>query len=187
MSAKRATPQVNLDDPALWDNISSDAQADFLRRADDMVRSTLTLAQGADLRATTMMGIFGAIGVALFAAAATLITATKPLWPLIAASGATSFVLFIACILCAAAAWPRNFYVAGFEPRNLIASSSARDDKYRIAVLIAVAQDRIDHNRRAIDRAAYFAMTAVVIAGVGIATGLAIVLYLLFREHLHPF
>jgi hypothetical protein len=164
----------------LWADVSDGAQADFLRVGEEMVRSTLSLGHGADLRATTMMGIFGAVGMALFAATATLVAASHPYWPAIIAATVAASGLFLASAFCAAAAWPRYFFVAGFEPRSLI-NSSARNDRFRARVLIAVVQDRIDHNRRAITRAARLAMAAVWIAGFSVAGAIAVFLFLAGR------
>jgi hypothetical protein len=136
-----------------WEGISARAEADFLASAEEMLKGTLALGHGADLRATTAMGIFGAIGAALFAAAATLFVATPQSWPPIAGTFSAAIVLFIAAVLCGFAARPQDFYIAGFEPRNLL-NSSAKSDQFRTRVLIAVMQDRIDHNRRATDKAA---------------------------------
>lgn len=164
-------PVTDLIDHRAWDSISDEAQMAFLRGGEEMVKATLSLGHAADLRATTIMGIFGAIGVALFAAVATLIAGSRaPSWPLVISGATTAMGLFLAAAFCAAAAWPRHFFVAGFEPRNLL-NSSARQEQYRTRVLIAVTQDRIDHNRRAIDRAARLLMTAVWIAGGSLLGG----------------
>src|SRR5205823_13263173 len=134
--------------------------------------ATLSLGHGADFRATTIMGIFGAIGVAIFAAVATLVAGSRsPSLPVVIAGIITAIGLFLAAGFCAAAAWPRNFFVAGFEPRNLL-DSSARIDRLRTRVLISVTQDRIDYNRRAIARAARLIMIALGIAGVSLIAGI---------------
>ncbi len=163
-----------------WTDVSHEAQSDFLRFGEEMVRSTLSLGHGADLRATTMMGIFGTVGVALFAAAATLIAASQPHWPGIVAATLGASGLFLAAAFCGAAAWPRYFFVAGFEPQDLL-NSSAKNDRFRVRVLIAVVQDRIDHNRRAIIRAARLAMIAVWTAGFSVVAAVAV--FLLLEAH----
>jgi hypothetical protein len=170
--------EVNFLDHKTWEGVSAAAESDFLRGGEQLIKSTLTLGQGADLRATTMMGMFGTVAVALFAAAVTLFAGPHPSWPLIAGAATTAFGLFIAASFCAAAAWPREFYVAGFEPRNLIANSSAKNDQFRARVLIAVTQDRIDHNRRAIGRAACLLMAALWSAGISLLAGGLVVIAL---------
>jgi len=155
-----------------WEKISSEAELDFLKVGDELVRSTLALGHGADLRATTIMGMFGTTGVALLAAVATLFVAERPYWPLIGGGATIALGLFVATGFCAAGAWPRNFFVAGFEPRNLL-HSGAIDDRYRVRILVAVTQDRIDHNRRSIDRAAKFLMRGICVAGLSLLLGVA--------------
>jgi hypothetical protein len=85
--------------------------------------------------------------------------------------------LLFASGCCAAAAWPRQFFVTGFEPQELL-NSSARLDQYRVRVLTAVAQDRIDYNRRGIARAARLFMIAVWIAGISLITAIIVFLVL---------
>lgn len=125
----------NLLDDAAWEGVSPEAQADFLRVGEEMIKSTLTLGQNADFRAITMMGIFGAIGVGLFAAIATFLSAPHPFWPAITAAATMSGGLFVAAVFCAVAAWPGKFFVAGFEPQNLL-NSSAKNDQFRTRVLM---------------------------------------------------
>ena len=151
--------------PETWKGVSAEAQAEFLRHGEEMVRGTLALGHGADLRATTAMGIFGAIGTALFAAAATLFVAPNPSWPLIWGALAPTLILFTAAGFCGYAARPQDFYISGFEPRNLL-DSSAKDDGARARVLMSVTQDRIDRNRRALDKAADFVSRAFRLAAI---------------------
>jgi hypothetical protein len=161
---------IDLLDDKTWEGVSPEAQADFLRGGEEMVKSTLSLGHGADFRAVTMMGIFATLGVALFAAVATLFAGANPFWPAIIAGVATGSGLFVAAGFCAAAAWPGEFFVAGFEPRNLI-NSSAKQDQFRDRVLIAVIQDRIDDNRRAIAHGARLVMIAIWIAAITLPGG----------------
>jgi len=147
-----------------------------------MVKSTLALGQNADFRAITMMGIFGAVGVALFAAIASFLSGQHPFWPAIIAASTMSGGLFVAAACCAAAAWPGKFFVAGFAPRNLI-NSSAKNDQFRTRVLIAVVQDRIDHNERALSRNARFVMIAIWVAGCSLLAGAAVLIALSLAEN----
>jgi hypothetical protein len=178
-------PSTDLLDHRAWDSVSDETQIEFLRGGEEMVKATLSLGHAADLRATTVMGIFGAVGVALFAAVATIIAGSHPAsCALISAGTTTAMGLFLAAAFSAAAAWPRYFFVAGFEPRNLL-NSSARQDQYRTRALIAVTQDRIDYNRRAINRAARLMMTSVCIAGGSLLAGIIVFLVLSFLVGAH--
>jgi hypothetical protein len=71
---------IDLLDDSVWEGVSAEAQIDFLRCGEEMVKSTLSLADGADFRALTTMGMFGAVGVAIFAAVATIISGSHPSW-----------------------------------------------------------------------------------------------------------
>jgi hypothetical protein len=153
-----------------WKDVSEEGQRDFLRHGEEMVKGTLALAHGADFRAITFMGIFGAIGVALITASATLIASGHPSWALIAAAATIASGLFIACGFCGTAVRPTDFFIAGFEPRNLL-NSSAIKDEHRTRVLIAVTQDRIDQNRAAIATSASQTWTAMKIAGISVGAG----------------
>jgi hypothetical protein len=77
-------PFGDLLDHRAWDSVSDETQVAFLRGGEEMVKATLSLGHAADMRATTIMGIFGAVGVALSAAVATLIAGSRPpSWSLI--------------------------------------------------------------------------------------------------------
>jgi hypothetical protein len=167
--------ELDLLDPSVWDEVSDDAQRELLHHGEEMVKTTLTLASGADFRAITMMSHFGAVGVALVSASVALIASGHPSWALIAGLVEIAAGLFIACGFCAAAAKPEDFFIAGFEPRNLL-KSSAKKDEYRTRVLIAVTQDRIDHNRAAIAYAAQHIWSAMIAAGLSIIAGLVLFL-----------
>jgi hypothetical protein len=162
--------ELSLLDPHSWDGVSQEAQREFLARGQEMIKETLALAHGADLRGTTMMGIFGAVGVALFAAGATIIEGTHPSWPLSAGAITASIGLFLASATCAFAARPSDFFISGFEPKRLL-SSGARYDENRIRVLIAVTQDRIEYNRTSLEQSARLISAAMVIGGIGLAAG----------------
>jgi hypothetical protein len=184
--------EQNLLDDAIWEGVSAEAEAAFLQGGEEMVKATLALGQGADFRAVTVMGIFGSVGVALFAAVATLLAGSHPFLPATIAATITGLGLFVAAGLCAAAAWPGQFFVAGFEPRSLV-NSSAKQDRFRNRVLIAVVQDRIDYNRRAIARAARLLMGALLTAGFSLFLGSAALIvlstapvYQAFVEKAHP-
>jgi hypothetical protein len=110
---------VNLLSPDLWDEVSDNAQSEILRQAEMMVKGTITVALGADLRAATTMNVFGAGGVALLAAAATLIGGSKPDWLLICAPSVGATGLLIAAALCAYAIAPVSFYLSGARPQSV--------------------------------------------------------------------
>jgi hypothetical protein len=187
MSAGKRGFSVRVSDDILelsiWENVSEEGQREFLRHAEDMVKGTLALAHRADFRAITMMGIFGAIGVALTTASATLIASGRPSSALIASAATIASGLFIACGLCGAAVRPADFFIAGFEPRHLL-NSSAIKDEHRTRVLIAVTQDRIDQNRAAIAISASQTWTAMKTAGISVGAGIVEFLVGLALPHL---
>jgi|SRR5271156_465992 len=164
--------QVDLLSPSIWDGVSEAGQREFLSRGQEMVTATLSLAHGADLRNTTMMGIFGAVGVALFAAGAAIFAGSHPSWALAGGAMTAAIGLFIASAICAIAARPIDFFISGFEPKQLV-NSSARNDQDRTRVLIAVIQDRIDHNRESLARSARLTVIAMCVGAASLAVGAA--------------
>jgi hypothetical protein len=97
---------IDLLDDKTWDGVSPEAEHDFLRSGEEMVKSTLALGHGADFRAVTMMGIFGALSVGSFAAVATLLAASQLFWPGIIAGSVAGVGFFVAACFTALAAWP---------------------------------------------------------------------------------
>lgn len=79
----------------------------------------MNLATAADLRATTLCGIFGASAVASGAAVLAYYSSQNPLSNLIWAGSVTSILLFIAAIIAAIAGAPRDFFIAGGNPDSL--------------------------------------------------------------------
>ncbi len=90
--------------PILWEPIPEEVQHELLHQAEMRVRATLTLAQGSDQRAVTTMGVFGVVGVTLFAAAITLISRNRTGWLLPSALTIAALGLFTAAG-CARKQW----------------------------------------------------------------------------------
>jgi hypothetical protein len=76
----------------------------------------MILGTAADLRATTLCGIFGTAAVAISAAVLTSIATGHLIAPLIVGGAVLSIGLFIAASILAFAAAPRDFYIAGGNP-----------------------------------------------------------------------
>lgn len=167
--------------PDLWDGVSEVVQCELLRQAEMMVKGTVTVAIGTDSRITTTMNILGAGGVALLAAAASLIGNKPPDWLLICAPVACAVGLLAAAIICAVAIAPTRFLLPGASPHSMFSADLAdkqrlRADEHRLrAALIYSAQRAITHNMtRAIISAARFEL-ALSMAGAGIVAGLGFI------------
>lgn len=169
---------IDLLDHSVWDGVSDNAQREFLHYGEEMIKATLDVAKGADSRATTMMNHFGAIGVALVSASVALVAGGHPSWALVTGLAEIGAGLFVACGFCAAATNPADFFIAGFEPKSLL-QSSAKKDEFRTRVLIAVTQDRINHNRASIAYAAEHIWSAMLAAGMSVAAGIILFLGIL--------
>jgi hypothetical protein len=188
--ATEVRPDVNLLDPELWDGVSEAVQCELLRQAEMMVKATVTVAIGTDSRITTTMSVLGAGGVALFAAAATLIGNKPPDWSLICAPVAGAIGLLGAATICAYAIAPTRFLLPGASPQRMLSADASdnqrlRADAHRLrAALIYSAQRTVSHNMtRAITSTERFAL-ALSIAGAGILAGIGFIALWVSR---HPF
>ena len=85
---------------ARWDDIPEAGLREILRQAETYLDSSLKIAIAADQRATTLMGIYGAVGMALLVSAATIGTRTQPDLALLSAIIAAALLLFCAGVLC---------------------------------------------------------------------------------------
>ena len=149
---------------------------ELLRLAEKCLEGTIQLALAADQRATTMAGIFGAGSVALLAISATVLAGVTPDKPFINAAIAAAIVLFFAALLCAWAARPVDFYIAGYEPQKL--AKSASEPLLMKRFTAEDMQMRIDNNRDVLDRAS--AMLRMGTALAFIAPIFAIGIYAVF-------
>jgi hypothetical protein len=183
-AARAQLHQINFLDPDLWDRIPENAQRELLRQSEIMVKGTVTVALGADLRAATIMSVFGAGGVALLAAAATLIGEDKPAWQLIWAPVVGASGLFIAAIFCALAIKPVNFLLPGARPQSML-RTNVEDEQCLRATLIHSAERAIGHNMATMMRSAEWFNRALLIAGGGVLAGMGLIIAL-WADH-HPF
>jgi len=92
---------------------------EIARQGEVRLNSLLALATAADLRATTLCGIFGAAAVGTSAATLASLTVADPNSSLILAGVVASLGLFIAAVVAAISGAPRNFYVGGGNPDRL--------------------------------------------------------------------
>jgi hypothetical protein len=173
--------EINLLSPDLWDGISGVVQCELLRQAEMMVKGTVTVAIGTDSRITTTMSVLGAGGVALLAAAASLIGNKPPDWQLIYAPVVCAIGLLTAAIICAFAIAPTRFLLAGASPQSMLSADAADHqrlgvDEHRLrAALIYSAQRAITHNMtRAIISGARFEL-ALCVTGAGILAGVGFI------------
>jgi len=142
-----------------------------------LVKATVTVATGTDSRITTTMSVLGAGGIALLAAAASLIRNEPPDWLLICAPTACATGLLVAAVICACAIAPTLFLLPGASPQSMLSADIAdnrrlRGDEHRLrAALIYSSQRAITHNmNRAIASTARFEL-ALFIAGASIMAG----------------
>jgi hypothetical protein len=169
--------EINLLAPDLWDGVSDGVQSELLRQAEMMVKATVTVATGTDSRIITTMSVLGAGGIALLAAAASLIGNKPPDWLLICAPTACAAGLLVAAIICAFAIAPTLFLLPGASPESILSADITdkrrlRGDEHRLrAALIYSSQRAIKHNmNRAIASTARFEL-ALFIAGASIMAG----------------
>jgi hypothetical protein len=131
---------------ARWDDIPEAGLREILRQAETYLDSSLKVAVAADQRATTLMGIYGAVGVALLVSAATIGTRAQPDLALISAIIAVALLLLCAGLLCGLAGKPVDFYVSGYEPEKIVESST--EEKWLIRYVCEDLQRRIDINKK---------------------------------------
>jgi hypothetical protein len=91
---------------------------EMARQGEARLAAITGLATAADLRATTLCGIFGASSIAVAAAVLASITAGRPVG-LILAGAIVSIGLFGAALIAANAGAPRDFFVGGGNPEIL--------------------------------------------------------------------
>jgi hypothetical protein len=162
--------QINLLDATIWDDVPHDAQGEVLRQAEMMVKGTVTVALGTDLRVATTMSVFGAGGIALLAAAATLIAGTKPGWMLVSAPAIGALGLLVGAVLCARAIAPVRFLLPGVRPQSIFCTD-IKDEQCLRATLIHSAERAITHNMTIMTESAEWFTLALWIAGAGILAG----------------
>jgi hypothetical protein len=182
-AAPQATPEINLLDPNLWDDVSDNSLREMQRQAEMMLSATVTVALGTDSRIATTMSVLGAAGIAVLVAAASLIGNKSPDWLLICAPLICAISLLVAAMICASAIAPTLFLLPGASPQNIFSADTAdggglRNDEGRLrTALICSAQRAISHNmNRAIISTARFRL-AFFIAIAGLLSGSGFIIF----------
>jgi hypothetical protein len=135
-----------------FSNVPDEALNEFHRQAELWLEGTIKIAIAADGRATTSTGILSAATGALVVLAANLASSAAPNRALLAAVIVAALCLLIAAGFCATAARPIDFYVSGYEPKNLHPAAATEQHIKRVSA--ADIQFRIDSNKRALAQAA---------------------------------
>jgi hypothetical protein len=149
---------------------------EFHRLASETLDGTIQIALAADVRATTLAGIFGGASVALLAAIATILAGNSaPYHILLLPSFVASFCLFVAATLCAWSSRPIDFFMGGYEPRLI--QESAKDMNWMLRFATEDIQTRIDANKAALSTGAKFLQCGMAIAMLGVVAAVIIVIY----------
>jgi len=80
-----------------------------------------------------------------------MISGAHPNLALVGAATSTAIFLYVGALLCAGAARPCDFFVAGYEPKRLAAA--AQDETWILRYSAEDVQVRIDSNRASLVRA----------------------------------
>jgi hypothetical protein len=103
---------------------------EIARQGEVRLTAIMSLATAADLRATTLCGIFGTSSVAIAAAVLAGIASDYPLIRLILGGVVVSAGLFMAAIIVAHAGAPRDLFIGGGNP-DILREWSWDDGKWR--------------------------------------------------------
>jgi hypothetical protein len=160
-----------------WDGISEPGMREILRQAEKYLDNSLKVAVAADQRATTLMGIYGAVGVALLVSAATLGTRPEPDLSIIGAITVMAVFLLVAGLLCGLAGKPIDFYVSGYEPEKIVESST--DQWWLLRYVCEDLQRRIDVNKQILQKSSWFIFGSFAVAGSSVLVG--IIVFVVFR------
>ena len=137
------------DGGADFSSVPDETVHEFHRQGELMLQGTVQLATAMDQRATTSSGIMAGGAVALLTAAAAMSVADQPFHAFVWSAVATAVPLFVGAVLCAWAARPTAFFVAGYEPRKLL--PAVRDKAWMLRFAAEDIQVRITANRRALE------------------------------------
>jgi len=163
-----------------WSDTSDAALRELLRQGELFLQGTIQLGVAADQRAVALSTRFGGGAIALLAAAATVLAGSHPNLAMEWAATVTAAFLFVGSFLAALAAHPVDFFVGGYAPKLLQASSS--DEMWMLRYVVQDVQIRIDTNRAAISRAAALSSNALRVAGFGIFSGIVVFAILTLRS-----
>jgi hypothetical protein len=161
-------------DPAVWEMMPEEVQEEVLRQGEMRVHATQGLAQAADQRAVTTMGVLGAVAVALLAAAATLISAGHPDWLLISAPASVALGLIAAAAMSAKAMAPVDFMPPGAQPSRMFEADISDRRRFR-AALIHSAERAIDYNKERILCSSRWFKGSLWLALLSVLVGLALI------------
>jgi hypothetical protein len=155
-----------------WTGIPDSAVREVLRQAEARLDGILKTAIGADQRATTLMGIFGAVGVALLVSAATIGTRTEPNVPLICAIVVAAIILLVAGVMCGRAGRPMDFHVRGYEPEKILVSST--DEIWLLRYICEDLQRRMDSDNEILVKSSRLINASFITAGMSVIVGVSI-------------
>ncbi|HXQ53375.1 MAG TPA: hypothetical protein VN802_19945 [Stellaceae bacterium] len=96
-----------------------DLAREIARQGEVRLAAIMALATAADLRATTLCGIFGTAAVGTGAAVLVDLASEHPSTALIVAGTVTAIGIFVAALIAAISGAPRDFYIAGGNPDML--------------------------------------------------------------------
>lgn len=161
-----------------WNDVPDPAAREMLRQGETYLKGLLAAGIGADQRATTLCGIFGAVAVALLAAAATIASGSHTDRSLIAGLIAAAVPLFLASFIFGRSGRPIDFYIAGYEPAKLLASATS--ENWMIRYVCEDIQRRIEHNREVLHKASVLINIGFGLAIFAIPFGIA--MFLAFRH-----
>lgn len=153
-----------------WNRIPEAALREILRQGETYLDGILKVAIAADQRATTLMGIYGAVGVASLVSAATLGTRTQPDLPLIISIIAAALCLLVAGLMCGRAGRPIDFYISGYEPEKIMESST--EELWLLRYVCDDLQRRIDSNKQILKKSSALIFGSFAVAGSAVLVGL---------------
>ena len=159
-----------------FSEIPDEAVDEICRNGELILQNMLQIALGADQRATSTAGIFGAGSVALFAAAVTLGTSEVGNPAFMWSAIVTAALLFIASALAAWGAYPVKFFISGHEPALLVQGTS--DPVWMKRYLCEDIQVRINANRVIVRNANRKLKAGLLFAAAAIPIGIAVYLAL---------
>jgi hypothetical protein len=162
-----------------WTDIPEPSVEYLLQEAKEHLQGTIDLGINADQRSAALCGVFGGGAFAMFAVSATVFTISRPNMTLIYSALLPGILLLIACLLCARAAAPEDFYGPGYEPALLIASAS--DPIWMKRYVIEDIQYRIEANRAEINREARLVKWAFRVAVTAVLAGTALFLLAFYQ------
>jgi hypothetical protein len=168
----RAEMTNQVTEEARWNDISEEATREILRQGELYLDRTLQTAIAADQRATTLMGIYGAVGVALLVAGATLGTRPQPELSLIISIVVAAALILLAGLMCGRAGKPVDFYISGYEPEKIMPSST--DRLWLLRYICDDVQCRIEANKEILRKSSSRILASFAVSGASVIAGIVI-------------